>query len=425
MTTAATTGTAADRNFQVATDRVTLKVAGVILNKFVSVSIARDLQDIAGVFRVEVEDDARLRRALPVWLGDDTGNQKAINTGQACELAIDGETVLIGTIEKLDLEWDSTSIGAKIAGRDRTGRLADCAALPDGPAQFRNTDLLTVARTVCDPFGIPVRADVDIGAPFELLALHPHETALTFLEKATRQRSVLLTSDGVGGLLLTRGGKTRGPASLILGDNMLKMGLSRDWTHRFSRYIVKGQSAKVHAGAGAAALDSSLTPADDGDSTDAPGPASTAAAGSIVMTGEAIDPEITEYRPHVRIVRTQSGMSSVQEQAEWALRVARGQSEQVHVTVLDWRDGPKRALWRPNQVVTVTDPYSRIDTDMLIAGVDFEFGQDGMKTVLRLAGVTAFDRINEAARRRPGHHRRHAAGQSGPLDSDLAPLGAS
>lgn len=407
-----------DRNFDYATGRMTLKVGKVSYSQFIKVTIARDLQDIAGTFSVQMEDNARLRQALAVWLGDDVGTAQPLDCGQTCELAIDGETVLIGSIEKLDLAWDAAHIHCEIAGRDRTGRLVDCAALPDGPAELHGLDLLAVCKTVCDPYGIPVRADVDIGAPFERLALYPHESAMQFLEKASRQRSVLLTSDGVGGLLLTRGGKTRGPAPLVIGDNLLHMGLVRDWTKRFSRYIVKGQSAIVHPGA--AALDSTVVPIDE-DATTEPGDASTMQAAGILMTGEARDPEVTEYRPFVRVVRTQAGMSSVQEQADWALRVARGQSEHVKATVLGWRDGPQQALWRPNQVVLVSDPYSGINKDMLIAGVDFTFGPDGMRTELRLAGVSAFDRINEPPRRR--HRDRHSA-QTGPLDSTVVPLKA-
>ena len=84
------------------------------------------------------------------------------------------------------------------------------------------------------------------------------------------------------------------------------------------------------------------------------------------MTGHARDPEITRYRPHVRLTRSQSGMSSTQEQAEWAVRVARGMAQSLTVTVLDWRAGADRVLWKPNQLAAVYDPYSGTDKDMLI-----------------------------------------------------------
>ena len=408
---------APDRNYIQTTNRVKMKLGGFIFAAFGNVEIARDLKDISGTFKMDCLDQVRLRQALPVWIDSGFTNKQAIDAGMACEISIDDETVLIGWVEILSLKWDATRIECHISGRDRTGDLVECAALPDGPAEFKGVDLLHVAQLVCAPFGIPVRADVDVGAPFDRLAATPHQSAMEFLESASRQRSVLLTSDGVGGLLLTRGGKTRAPASLTVGGNAVSVEFTRDFTHRFSRYIVKGQSGRGH-GHAAAALDGSLAP-DGGLAAAAPGPASAVAAGHIVMTGEARDPEITRYRPRVLMVRTQSGMSTVQEQAEWALRVAKGMSEQLHIPVLDWRDGPKRDLWRPNQMTLVYDPYSGLNKDMLIAGVAFTFNHDGAGTAIRLAGVTAFDRINEAQRHRAKGGRGTGAPRS--LDSSLPP----
>jgi prophage tail gpP-like protein len=115
-------------------------------------------------------------------------------------------------------------------------------------------------------------------------------------------------------------------------------------------------------------------------------------------------------------------MSSVQEQAEWALRVARGQSDLLRYVVLDWRDGPSNGLWMPNQVTAVFDPYAGFDKDMLIAGVEYVFGPEGMFTMLRIVGVTAYDRINEPQRRRARSQNRNRKQQ--PLDSSVTPLSA-
>jgi len=253
---------------------------------------------------------------------------------------------------------------------------------------------------VCAPFHIPVRADVDIGATFDNLALHPHQTGMEFLESASRQRSVLLTSDGVGGLLLTKGGKTRAPAPVRIGENVQDAEAEFDWSKRFSNYFVKGQTTKNRKSI-PAPLDSTGVPLSSAPPPPAtPGPASAAESAAIVMTGHAIDPEITRWRPTVRLTKTQSGMSTAQEQAEWMLRVARGQSEKLEYIVLDWRAGPDRKLWLPNQVTAVWDPYAGIDKDMLIAGCEYSFGPRGILTRLRLVGVTAYDRINEAERKR-------------------------
>ena len=194
-------------------ERLSLTVAGQAFRHWTQATITRDLREIAGSFELTLLDDGRVQRAFPAPPG--TPLVQAIECGAACTVAIDGETVLTGWVEDVDWHETANTLEFRVAGRDRTGDLVECAACPTGPAEFNGLTLAQVAQIVCAPFGITVQAQVDVGAPFARLAVNPHETALAFLEKAARQRAVLLVSDGVGGLLLTRGGNGRGPAALI------------------------------------------------------------------------------------------------------------------------------------------------------------------------------------------------------------------
>jgi prophage tail gpP-like protein len=376
---------------------LTVKINNQAFTEVIRVTVSRDLQNIAGTFEVTLVDETRLKAALLSTIGLSSMNA-AVKAGNPITILADGEPLLTGWIDRPFFRWNGGAVECHITGRDKTGDLVDCAALPSGPTEFHGVDLLHVAKQVCAPFGITVKADVDIGAPFDRLALHKHQTALVFLESAARQRSVLLVSDGTGGLLLTRGGSTRGPAPLAIGGNIQEVEVEFDWTERFSDFYVTQDTARKRAGG--PALSSAMTPP-----TSATPPASSPAADSAAKSpaigamGHAKDPEITRWRPTVRLTRSQSGMSTVQEQAEWMCRVAKGMSDHVHFTVLEWRAGTGKLLWRPNQVVKVTEPYSAIAKDMLIAGVTFTFDETGRKTRLRMAGVTAYDRINEADRK--------------------------
>jgi prophage tail gpP-like protein len=385
------------------TQAVTLKAGGVMFTDFVGVHIERDLQALAGRFELVCFDKIRAGAAL----GPPPTVPTPLLTGAAAQVAIDGETVLIGWIDKVSLHADGDTLSCTVTGRDKTGDLVDCAALPAGPAEFRNVDLLHVAQTVCAPFGIPVRADVGIGAPFVRLSCHPQETARSFLDVAARQRALLVTSDGVGGLVLTRGGVTRAPESLWFGVNVLDVNSDDDWSHRFSDYFVKGQTPAANGRRVGVppALTHGVTPT-GAAATSAPGAASSIEAGGAIMTGHAIDPQVTRWRPTVRLARSQAGSSTVQAQAEWALRVARGQSHALHYRVLDWRDKPGGTLWRPNQVTGVWDPYCGIDGDMLIAGVAYGYDEEGMLTTLRVVDRSAYDLIDLAPAPTPGHRAR-------------------
>jgi prophage tail gpP-like protein len=109
------------------------------------------------------------------------------------------------------------------------------------------------------------------------------------------------------------------------------------------------------------------------------------------MTGRARDAAVARYRPTVKLSKTQSGGASADVQAEWMLRHARAQSERLTYTVLDWRAGEDRKLWRPNELAAVTDPYGGIEGDMIIGGVTYSYDEAGARTVLDLAGPEAFD----------------------------------
>jgi prophage tail gpP-like protein len=398
--------------------RVTLSVEGASFRQWSRVDIVRDLREISGSFTLDFVDEGRAAQALPSLIAIPPFF-RIVRPGMACSLAIDGEAVLTGWIDDVDVGWTDRRLTARIQGRDKTGDLVDCSPLPNGPAEFRNVDLLYIARQVCLPFGITARADVDVGLPFDRLGAYPYETGLAFLEKAARQRAVLLVSDGLGGLLLTRGGSSHGPAALTVPGNVQAAEYRASWRRRFSDVYVKGQTDAYGRRHGQAPA---MTPAST-PGTAAAGDSATEAS-TVVMTGHAIDPEITRYRPIVKMTRTQSGMSTVQEQADWWVRIARGLGEVPTYTVLDWRAGPPDkatglgALWRPNQVVPVTDPYADIDKKMLIASVRYSESAQGLVTQLRLGGVTAFDRIKEAVPRR----RRAALGAHRSPDAGWSPL---
>jgi prophage tail gpP-like protein len=193
--------------------------------------------------------------------------------------------------------------------------------------------------------------------------------------------------------------------------NIVSGGYHYDWTQRFSDYYVKGQTNQTVQRKGLSApMNATLDPSGEAAPGTTPpatssGPiAANATSGptitestSTIMTGHVTDPEITRYRPTVRQVRTQSGAATVQQQADWALRVQKGMSQTLNYRVLDWRAGAASALWLPNALSRVTDGYGDLDKDMLISGGSYVYNAQGEMTDLELAGPTAFDRIDEPA----------------------------
>jgi prophage tail gpP-like protein len=375
--------------------RVALTIGSAVFNQWTKVSIVRDLHDLAGSFELELLDPGRLPGATV----------PPIRWGDACTVSIDGETVLTGYVDDTERDETDTSLRMMVKGRDYTGDLVDCMANPTGPTEYKGLTLLQITTALCAPFGIPVRADIDVGAPFTKFVINPCWTVLAAIEAGARQRSALTTSDGVGGLVLTRGGSTRAPWHLVRGENLHRLHEHISGRHRFSDIFVKGQSARGAGARTSGSAAANLSAAPNAAATPSP----TIPGAGILMTGHAQDPEVKRWRPFVKMTRSQSGMTSVQEQAEWLVRVNKGRTVDLKYTVLDWRAGPPSGvgpapqlggLWRPNAVSAVYDPPAELNKDMLIAGVHYKMDEKGVVTELRVVDVTAYDQINEAARSR-------------------------
>ncbi len=443
---------------------MSIALGGQTFAVWVRSEVTRDLQDIAGSFIFDYYDTERSGDpgSNPAVQQQVAGFMQnaiiAVRNGQAATIAIDGETIMVGWVEDIRLEMREDRVQASISGRDVTGDLVDCTANPTGPAEYNNIDLLAFSQAICAPFGITVTAQVPLGDPFDTIALDATEPAMAALEKVSRQRAVLVTSDGIGGVVLTGPGTTRAPAPLIQGPNgnIHYVAMMDSWRCRASDYYVKGQF-ESHLTPAAPTLDATVVPF--GTSSPAPpvpggSQLQQNAATSITAVGHAIDPEIMRYRPMVWLSRTQSGASTaaqnappvvdpnnvtaaevialsrrggrtrrrkpmpprtdaspwtVQDQAEWRRRTQIALGSERTYEVVDWRAGASNELWRPNTIVQVCDQFTLINEDRLIAGVTYLEGEDGPRTRMRVVLPDLYDLTgdiddsNRAGRRRAAH----------------------
>jgi len=378
--------------------RVSLSFAGSTFDEWTRVEITRSLDDISASFAVELRDAARSIASWP--FATLAGLAGRIDLWGEVTVAIDREPVLVGWIDEIAPSVGDGQISVGIAGRDKTGDLVDCAATVDGPAEYRNVTVLEAAKRICKPFGITVKADVDVGDPFDRVAIDPGETAMSAIEKLARQRALIITSDGVGGLVLTRSGKERAAGTLSLPGNVVASSGSFRAAERFSLYVVKGQAEKAAGGrADTAPLDATAEPL-TGDPSDRVSRQEARESAGVTISGRASDDEVGRYRPIVSLGRTQTDKGSAQKQADWMARVSRGRSESIeHVVPGFGMDG---TLWRPNTLAFVDDAYQQVHRDMLIAGVVYAFDEDGPKTRLRLCGPDAYD-LEPVGDRRQNH----------------------
>ncbi|HWJ72413.1 MAG TPA: Mu P family protein [Kaistia sp.] len=403
--------------FGVTTRRVALHFAGQVFDEWTRIEIVRSIDDISGSFSLELRDGVR---SISTWpFATLAGLAHRSDLWSEVKLTIDGETVLIGWMDEIDPFAGEGQAFVSCSGRDKTGDLVDCAATVDGPAEYRNVTVLEAAKRICKPFGIAVRADADVGEPFDRVAIDPGETAMSAIEKLARQRALIITSDGVGGLLLTRSGKTRASGTLTFPGNVTESGGAFSARDRYSEYVVKGQAEKAGgARSKTATLDATAEPLTS-DQSEAISRQAAREEKGVSIVGRAKDSEVTRYRPIVSLGRTQLTAKGAQTQANWMMRTARARSENLDLSVLDFRSSG--ALWRPNTLVAVDDSYQDINRDMLISGVTYTADEQGCATRLHLTGPEAYDVEPEEERRRNHRRSRRKSGSSkgatGKLDS--------
>ena len=379
------------------TRRVRLDIDGVgSFDSWSAVEIVRDLQDFAGSFTVIARDATRSAATFdyasppPLY---------RLRPGPAVRLSIDGEQVLVGWIEKVAPDIDEFRAQVTISGRDKSGDLVDSAAAPDGPGEFRQVKLDDAAARIAAPFGLTVRSEIDTGRPFDRYPLELAETGLAAIEKGARQRHALVTSDGTGGIVLTRTGGTRAPADLTLPGNM--KGSHAEYSHegRYSRTVVHGQGERAggRRTGRSAALDVTAEPLSIEDRAAGDGSATERERFGTAVKGSAFDPEITRYRPIVHLAKTQADGMAAADEADWRMRTARAAAEALVTRVHGFRANGE--LWKVNQLAYVSDAFQGIERDELISRTAFRYDERGEETELTLTSPEAFDAQPVASRR--------------------------
>lgn len=348
---------------------IELKVKGGVFSGWESMEIRIGIEQISGIFKLGITER---------WSGQDTPTP--IMPGFACEVLLDGETVITGYVDGTDPIYDGAQHTVNIEGRDKTGDLVDCSAM-HRTGQWRNRGLDQVAADICAPFGIKVIKQADVGAAFPSFNIQEGERAFEALDRMARMRAVLLVSDGLGNLIITRAGQQRISTDLVEGVNIKRAKGKFDWRERFSHYVVKGQHRAV-----------------DGEPADAArGP-----------SGTSDDAVIDRYRPLVVLAEDQGHIASLQQRAEWEKNVRVGRGNRATITVQGWKhtDG----LWKPNSLVRLRSPMLYADLDLLIAQVTYKLDSGGTTTDLELCRPEAFDLlagVKGAALNREISNRKH------------------
>ncbi|MFT8896773.1 MAG: phage baseplate assembly protein [Acetobacter sp.] len=417
-------------------------VDGAELTSWTTAEVGRDLADIAGGYRIQFDDAARDASA---GFADQT-SASVVHEHMPVEIYVLGELVLRGHVEDLQTRVTPQEATGTFSGRDLVGDLVDCVANPLGPVEYRNVSLMSVAGSLVQPFGLSIDSDVDTGTPFTLVALDEGEPAMGSIEKLSRQRGVLVVSDGVGGVRLTKAGQQQAAGALTFPGNVISVESDVSVRDHYSDVFVKGQfqsvlrPAKAPLSASSAPVDTvagnGLTTFTDHESA------------ATLRYGHAVDPLVGRWRPRVWLSKTQSGGSAgtqnagnpavdpdasgslrsqsvnasayhatrrgrrkkrkaskprtdadpwtLQDQAEWRMRSTRAHGRARIYTVQGFSVAGE--IWRPNTRVSVKDLYNGLDGEYLIGAVTYVSDSQGDRTRISIVSLDAYDIEGEPSR---------------------------
>lgn len=406
------------------TRRITLAIDGRRLDQWVRADLNHDLSELSASFELTFRDEAR---AMQTWeYATAVAGEGPLDWDKPCEIFVDGELWLKGWVDEVMPEASNGQSFTVVSGRDVTGDLVDCPPDPRGKHEYRDLSLTEFAQKLCAPFSIEVRAETDVSPNFDKMTVEAGETVLSAISKYAKQRGVLVTTDRVGALVITRSGQERAADDIVFPGNVTRSRGAFSARERFSDYFVKGQSEKNGGRRGkTAALDATAEPLEAAPSQPAPATDDPQdvpeGAGTLVM-GHAQDKEVTRWRPFIAMARTKATAFDAQRQAEWEMRTRRGKGDKEDYAFRGYR-GRGGQLWKPNTLARVRDAYANIDRDMLVAGIRLSYGDRGELTRLRFTGPEAYDLLPENDRRaEKGSGKAEGKGGSGKLDSTAYPL---
>lgn len=333
-----------------------LRVDGTAYEGWLSLRCERSIERAAGAFEIELTERSPGRSAS--WV---------IEPGAECAFELDGHTAVTGSVDRSQRGISKDAYRVSVSGRDATADLIDCSACrADGSVgEINGLKLDALARTLAKGFkvGVKVDAGLDLGAAFSTWSIEPGESIFECIERAARQRAVLLMCDGRNNLVITRGGTDRHPIALVEGDNVLEASVTRDDSQRHHTYIALGQSSL-----------------DGGTSANA----------------KSTDKAVRAPRRLIVVAEDLATGVTLKDRIIWERTIRRARGRTVEVTVEGFSAGG--VLWSPNQRVTVKLPTLGIDAELLISSVSNSLGKDGAKSALSLIPPDALSLLPEASK---------------------------
>lgn len=298
-----------------------------------------------------------------------------IKMGASCQVLVDGESVLKGWIEDINVSYDKDSHTVQVSGRDATCDLVDCHKA-NRHYTYTGSTVKRVVEDTCKPFGIKVKIDPQAVAEAntvpdlaKVFYAAGGDSLIGIIYRITRLVKLYVMAGTDGSLILTVAGVRSAGTGLVLGSNVLRGSLKQSDKERYSVYYVKGFGFENEG----------LIKSDQWLWMNGTYPPSPPASFPDERTGA------TRYRPYSNMMESGGNLKNIgwRSKAEAQFRI--GNSRKYEYVVQGWREKDGGSLWAPNTLVNVTDSLFGLDKqELLVEGVDYTQTDQGTLTSLSL-----------------------------------------
>jgi prophage tail gpP-like protein len=336
--------------------KAVVEVNNIPFTGFQSITVTRSIETGSGTFQISATKKE--------------GQKFPIKNGSKIVIKLAGHTVITGFIEKRSGRADSNSNIISLAGRGKIQDVIDCSL--QGDQTFTgSTSLKTIIERVIKDVGIDIQVIDGSGGiedfdGQEIEATESDTKAFAFIEKLAKKRQVLITTNGEGNIVITRGLGRHIDTHLIhiengKNNNVKEATLDEDHSNRFHKYIVKSADNPS---------------ADSGGGVKDPKVATN-------REGISIDNEIRKSRTLVINAESASDNQTSTERAVWKQNFERAKSKTYTATVAGFLAEKDGKVWEPNFLVNINDDVVEeggIRAQMLIKSVTYNLSNEGGAT---------------------------------------------
>jgi len=321
-------------------------------------------------------DAFTMRVGLP-----DPDHLEVVTAGAHCSIYVNQKLGMKGVIDEVELEYSksNSSNALAITGRDLAAYLVDCSAPLDGYDQITLKEL---ARKICSPWSIPVRAAAEANREIEVeesdafgfgtlprTQPEPGETCWEFLARYAKDQGLFMWMSPDGALIISKPNDTQKPLYSLRHflrerenqrNNVLRGRIVRATAERYSHVTVKAQTQGDDYSFGEEAAQIEATATDE------------------ELTARGI------YRPLILADYDISTIEQAQRRAVQEVRLRRAKGLKAVYTVPGHGDGSN--IYQYDQTVEVHDELADLNGIFYILGRRLKRDRTGgTRTVLTLA----------------------------------------